>query len=114
MKLIRLLALLLPLAVTGIAGPAAQASDPQPGYVSGQIKDITSTPQGLLIRTDDDRVPTLCGSGPVGWMLVPQANATMISVFLTYWAAGKKRFTIYADPVAGGYCTIGQVDPEDY
>lgn len=109
MKLIRLLAL----AAACVAAPA-QASDPHPGYITGKVTDITSTAAGLMIRMDDNRVPTLCGAPSVGWMLVPQSNSTMISVFLSYWATSKKNFTIYADPVAGGYCTIGQIDPEDY
>jgi len=112
MKLSRTLALAAALAAF-TAGPA-QASDPHPGYIVGQITDITSTQAGLMIRMDDNRVPTNCGTSSYGWMLVPQANSTMISVFLTYWAAGKKNFTIYADPVANSYCTVGQIDPIDY
>jgi hypothetical protein len=104
---------MLVLAAACLAAPAAQASDKQAGFVSGYIKDITSMPAGLLIRMDDNGMPTLCGTSAPGWMLVPQSNTAMISVFLSYWTTGKKQFTIYADPVAGGFCTVGQVDPVD-
>jgi hypothetical protein len=96
-----------------LATPVAQASDRQPGYVSGRINDVTSTTAGLMIRMDDNGVPTLCGNPANGWMLIPQSSSAMIGVFLSYWAAGKKNFVVYADPVSGSYCTIGQLDPAD-
>lgn len=94
--------------VTGSA-----TGNPYPGYVVGNVIDITSTTAGLMMRMEDSRVPTLCGASSYGWMLVPQSNSAMISVFLTYWASGKKNFTIYIDQTAGSACIVDQIDPVD-
>ncbi|MDP5279763.1 hypothetical protein Q9Q95_12590 [Sphingomonas sp. DG1-23] len=110
MKAFRVLA---PALLAVLAAPAAQASDPYTGYISGRVVDITSTNAGLMMRMDDGRIPTLCGTSSYGWMLVPQSSSAMISVFLTYWGTGRKNFTIYVDQAAGSACVVDQIDPVD-
>ncbi|MBN3517633.1 hypothetical protein JYA59_20480 [Vibrio neptunius] len=83
-------------------------------YVSGEVYDITSTRQGLLIRVDEDKVPTDCnGVNPSGWMLIKKENQTMISVALAMRAQGKRMATVYIDGVQDNFCTVSQYDPHD-
>ncbi len=83
-------------------------------YVSGEVYDITSTRDGLLIRVDERKVPTDCnGVNPSGWMLIKEENKTMISVALAMRAQGKGMATIYTDGVQGGFCTVSQYDPHN-
>ncbi|MDV3458295.1 hypothetical protein RZN05_14960 [Sphingomonas sp. HF-S4] len=99
------------LAACAFAASPSQASDPYPAFIVGKVVDITSTTAGLMVRMDDNRVPTLCGTPSVGWMLVPQSSSAMISVFLTEWAASKKNFTIYIDSAVGTSCIVNQINP---
>lgn len=88
-----------------------EASTVQPGYVSGEIGDITSVHGALLVKMDDNRVPTQCAGSGSAWMKIDQAETAMTSVVLSYWLQGKKGFTLYIDTWTSGYCTIGQADP---
>ena len=94
-----------------VAVAPAVSSTVQPNYISGNIKDITSVHGALLIRMDDDRVPTQCQPSGSFWMKIDQSDTAMISTVLMYWGQGKTGFTMYIDNWTGGYCTIGQADP---
>ena len=87
-------------------------------YVVGEVYDITSTVNGLLVRVKDSQatniVPTDCQNpGPYGWMLIPEASKTMISVALAMRAQGKRDAAIYVNPTTSGPCDILQYDPKD-
>ena len=86
--------------------------------VVGEVYDITSTVSGLLIRVKDTQatniVPTDCQNpGPYGWMLIPEASKTMISVAIAMRAQGKRDAAIYVNPTTSGPCDIIQYDPKD-
>ena len=77
----------------------------------GTINNITSTQQGLLIRLDTG-LPDNCAGTPYGWMLIPEANKTLIATTLMLWAMGTRSVDIYTvGRPNGGYCVIEQVDP---
>ena len=60
----------------------------------------------------DSGIPGNCQGTPYGWMLIKEANKTMISVTLTMWATGKRGATIYTAGIdSTGYCIINQLDP---
>jgi hypothetical protein len=89
--------------VVGVAGDS---------YQGGTMSNITSTPDGLMIMLDSG-VPTNCNGTPYGYMLIPQANKTMIATALLTWVSGNRQVTVYtswATP-GNGYCTINQFDP---
>jgi hypothetical protein len=46
-------------------------------------------------------------------MQIAQGDSAMVSTFLTYWATGKKNFTVYTNAWSSGYCSIGQLDPQN-
>lgn len=94
------------------ASPVA-ASAAYSNYIVGDIKDITSVRGALMVRIDDDKVPTLCNGSGSFWMRVDQSETAMVSVILSYWMQGKRRFTLYTDGWTSGYCPIGQADPEN-
>ncbi len=91
----------------------ASASSVQANYIIGEIKDITSVHGALMVRMDDDRVPTQCAGSGSAWMRVDQSDTAMVSVILSYWMQGKKKFAIYVDTWISGYCSIEQADPLD-
>jgi hypothetical protein len=79
-------------------------------YVSGRITNVTSGPAGLLIMLDAG-VPTNCAGASYNWMVIPEANKTMIAVALITWQ-NQGSATVYTnalDPTNG--CVINQFDP---
>jgi hypothetical protein len=48
-----------------------------PTWVSGTMMDITSVPEGLLIKVDGGSLPNNCTGASAGWMKIPEANKTM-------------------------------------
>lgn len=88
-----------------------QASREYGHYIAGKIVDITSIRGGILVRMDDDQVPSQCRGSGSAWMKIDQADTAMVSLMLTYWAQGKKEFTLYIESWSSGYCQIGQADP---
>jgi hypothetical protein len=102
---------LLPLLI--FLNPAsANSSTAYQNYIYGDVKDITSVRGALMVRIDDDKVPTVCSSAGSSWMRIEQTETAMTSVILSYWLQGKKRFTFYSDGLSSGYCSINQADPE--
>lgn len=78
----------------------------------GRISNITSVPEGMLIKMDTG-APNNCQGTPWGWMLIPEANKTIISVTLLAKAMGKNA-SVYTYQFSGtGYCQIWQVDPDE-
>ena len=82
-----------------------------PHYIAGKIKNITSSPGGLLVMLDSG-VPDNCEGAPYNWMLIKQENTTMISVALAVWVSGKLEVQVYTNPIASGSCVINQFDPK--
>jgi hypothetical protein len=78
--------------------------------LSGNLSDITSVPEGLLIKLDTGVTPE-CEGAPYGWMLVKEENLSMVSVVLTLWALEKRGVSIYTKPLTGRFCEVIQVDP---
>lgn len=78
-------------------------------HVSGEITNITSVREGLLIRIGNNEVPENCTSGNA-WMLIEQQHATMITTAITAWTLGKTA-DVYTLPASTGMCKVVQVDP---
>jgi hypothetical protein len=104
---------IMALALLATAANNVKASVVTSSYITGDIKDITSVRGALMVRIDDDRVPTICAPSGTPWMRIDQADAAMVSVVLSYWMQGKRRFTLYTDGWTSGYCPIQQADPEN-
>lgn len=81
-------------------------------YLSGNIKNLTTTTQGLLIMLDTG-LPDNCEGSPYGWMSVKQECSAMTSTTLALWIAGKRSVTVYTSGIQNGssFCVINQVDP---
>lgn len=81
-------------------------------YIDGDVYDITSIENGLLIRVKGNVVPTKCENpNGWGWMLIPEENKTMISVALAMFVQGKTHATIYTKNTGTGFCKVIQYDP---
>jgi len=93
---------------------SSQLANSAEHYQSGAIKNITSTPAGLMIMMDSG-LPSNCEGTPFGWMLIEQKNTTMISVVLAAWASNNKSGTVYTSgrPNGTGYCIVNQFDPNN-
>jgi len=82
-------------------------------YLRGDLKNITSNKNGLLIQLDTG-VPDNCEGTPYNWMVIKKDYTTMISVVLMAWSTDRKNMTVYTDGKdATGYCIINQVDPDN-
>jgi hypothetical protein len=80
-------------------------------YLSGEIVNITSVQEGLLIMLNTG-VPTHCDGTPANWLLIKQEHSVMVSVTLAMWMADKKHVTVYTSGrPGGGFCVVNQVDP---
>jgi hypothetical protein len=104
------LAMLAGLAAATIS-TCGQASTAQSNFITGDIGDITSVHGALLVKMDDNRVPTQCAGSGSAWMKIDQTDTAMTSLVLSYWLQGKRGFTLYIDTWTNGYCSIGQADP---
>ena len=85
-----------------------------PHYQGGAIYDHTSNTLGLMIRFNPTVTlpPDNCAGAPAGWMLIPEANKTMIATTLLANATGNRTVTVYTSGYdASGYCAVYQVDP---
>jgi uncharacterized membrane protein YphA (DoxX/SURF4 family) len=90
------------------SGTQALAADT---YQSGRINNITTTTQGLMLMLDTG-MPTQCAGSPYGWMLIPEANKTMVATALALWLSGVRDVTVYVNAYSGsGFCVINQLDP---
>lgn len=83
-----------------------------PHYLWGTIINITTTSGGLMVMLGSG-VPDNCAGVGYGWMLIPEANKTMIATALATWATGNKNVTVFTNPLSGGTCVINQFDPEN-
>jgi len=101
-SLIRVIVLVIGLVVSRVGVTADQ-------YLSGAIEDVTSGPQGLMVKLTTG-VPTNCAGVGYGWMTVPEANKTMIAVALLTWQ-NQRNVTVYTNPLTNGVCVINQFDP---
>jgi len=101
-------ALAVVIASMGLAQSSAYAAD---SYLGGTMTNITSTPAGLMIMLDSG-VPTNCTGTGYGWMLIPEANKTMIATALTMWVTGQRGVVVYTNGYNGqSFCVINQFDP---
>ncbi len=96
-----------------LALTAASSAWSAESYQTGTITNITTLPEGVLLMLDAGP-PTNCAGTPYNWMLVPEANKTMVAAVFMMWTSGQRRVTVYtATPYTGnGFCKLGQVDPE--
>ncbi len=83
-----------------------------PHYLGGNIKNITTNTQGMLIMLDSG-VPDNCAGTASGWMQINKEDSTMTALVLAMWANGKRTATIYtnAKPADKSFCVVNQVDP---
>ena len=79
-------------------------------YQTGNMTNLTATSDGLMIMLDAGP-PTTCAATPYGWMLIPEANKTLVATALAMWLSGKKAATIYSAPYSGGWCILNQINP---
>lgn len=94
---------------TWLANPALAADT----YINGTVTDITSLSSGLLIRVNGSEKPSQC-TQTSAWMLVPEENATMVSVVLAAYFSGKRDAVVYVDIASTGkYCKVIQYDPQN-
>lgn len=112
LKYIKHRTVLLPTALICFHPGPANASAVYQNYIHGEIRDITSVRGALMVRIDDDKVPTVCSPSGSSWMRIEQTETAMTSVVLSYWLQGKRRFTFYSDGLSSGYCSINQADPD--
>lgn len=102
------LAIAVLLGVTGVGVSATARAEAT--YLTGRITNVTSGAAGLLIMLDTG-VPTNCTGASYNWMVIPEANKTMIAVALITWQ-NQGSATVYTntlDPNNG--CVINQFDP---
>jgi hypothetical protein len=115
----RLSTALLALACTCFLGTANAGGN---NWQYGTISDHTTTPSGLMLMFADATVPGNCLSAAQqnnSWMIIPEANKTMIAAMLLAIAMNNRTLTVYTAnapaPSGGigpsGYCTLTQVDP---
>jgi hypothetical protein len=88
----------------------AVPSHAEEAYLAGNVVDVTSASNGLYVRLSTG-VPGNCTGVSYGWMLIPEANKSMIAVALLTWQ-NRGGATVYTNPLSGGNCTINQFDPE--
>lgn len=96
-----------------LACKSAFASGVYETYVfSGKLYDITSIPEGLLIRLENNTIPGTCPRNQF-WMLIPQTSKVILTVTLAHWYQKKRTVDIYVEPYSGsGYCKVIQVQPK--
>lgn len=107
------------LAADGFASNANMWSNGGESYQTGTITitititNITTTPEGVLLILDAGP-PTNCTGTPYNWMLVPEANNTMVAAVFMMWMSGRRRVTVYSASTytGNGFCKIDQVDPD--
>lgn len=92
-----------------LAAPAGWAAE---NWQRGNISEVTTTARGLMIRLDSG-LPTNCTGTSLGWMLIPEANKTMVSTTLLLWIMGRRTIDVYTSAASAGdsYCSVTQVDP---
>lgn len=79
--------------------------------IGGRLYDITSIPEGLLIRLENNIIPETCPKNQF-WMLIPQTSKVIIAVTLAHWYQKKRTVDVYVEPYSGnGYCKVTQVQP---
>lgn len=82
-------------------------------HIVGTVTDITSYSGGLLIRVDGNKKPTGCSQGSA-WMVIKQADSTMIAVVLATYMANKRDAVVYVNTQStGNYCEVTQYDPQN-
>jgi len=79
-------------------------------WLRGDIVDITSIPEGLLVKLDTG-VPTNCSGVANGWMLIAEENRTMLATALSFYISGGRTADIYVSPLSNGRCPVTQFDP---
>jgi hypothetical protein len=98
-------------AVAGVLLTAALPAHAAETYLTGNLSEVTTVPEGLLIRLDNG-LPDHCAGTPYNWMLVPETHKTVLAMTMMLWLAGKREMTVYTRAYTGnGYCTVWQVDP---
>lgn len=90
-------------------GLFSQPASAGENYLNGSIVNLSSAADGLMIMLSNG-VPTNCTGVAYNWMLIPEANKTMIAVALLVWQA-QGTAMVYTNALSGGVCTINQFDP---
>lgn len=92
----------------GIWTPAVHAAAE---WNRGTMIDMTSTAAGLMVKLDTG-LPTNCiGVSMYGWMLIPEANRTMVAFAMSKWISLQRAVDLYV-VVQGGACIVTQVDSQ--
>jgi hypothetical protein len=61
----------------------------------------------------DTGPPNNCTGTPLGWLLILEANKTMIATALTMWVTGNRRATLYTNATPpGSFCVVNQFAPQ--
>jgi hypothetical protein len=80
-----------------VATASAGAADT---YLTGNLSEVTTVPEGLLIRLDNG-LPDHCAGTPYNWMLVSEANKTVLAMTMMLWFTGGRLMTVYTRAYTG-------------
>ncbi|MDH2636491.1 ABC transporter ATP-binding protein [Acinetobacter nosocomialis] len=93
-----------------------QTANAEQDYVSGNLTQITSITEGLLIKLEPGNLPEVCKNKTAfGWMLIPQARKTILAVTLSQWYQKKRSVVVYVDrdySTNPNFCTVQQIQPQ--
>jgi hypothetical protein len=86
-------------------------------YVTAHIADVTFYRDSVLIRMENNGLPTVCTGTAQGWMRIAPENKSMAALVLGLLMRGDLAstvVTVYGDGVdSSGYCGISQIDPQE-
>ena len=98
--------LLFALCGLALASPASSG----PSWMNGNITQISSVSNGLMIMLDSG-VPDNCVGTPYGWMVIPDSAKSIVALTLVA-KIYKSPVTVYTTGRdATGYCIVNQVQP---
>lgn len=83
-------------------------------FLSGNISNVTSSAEGLLISLNSG-IPENCSGTPYNWMLIKQEDSTMVSIALSMWASNRAGATVHTSGISSGssYCVVTQIDADN-
>lgn len=97
------------LVMTALFGGAVAYAQTPPTSAVGVLTNIEATADGLLLKLDQGAsLPASCNGSPGGWMLVREANKTLVGQVLGLWASGRMAInvSVEAPAVPGAYCVV--------
>jgi hypothetical protein len=106
----RTLRLLVGMAVLMLSNAAIAGAT----WTTGHINNVTYSGENVFIQTDAP-LPDNCAGSTYGWLMVPASFKAMTALVTGLWLRGDANtvmVTVFTTGVVGGYCQIGQIDPD--